>query len=222
MYSLEKLEILVDLGKENLGYSFEYEDKSFEVNEEEYFFYDVGVYQGSIYSIKDISNKKASVFFVIDQSKGNENYILLITRSYKEALKEYIKFEDIIKSDWATEEQLKRRQEWFSNLEKYEIYNTVYVSKYVSYDESNKEYIFITLDHLDGTYHYGIFGDLIQEESEIIEMDGSMSKYKHGFKSLNSLINYLESVESLKYIKDTLINWPGTEISNLKLLEKAS
>ena len=117
-----------------------------------------------------------------------------------------------------TEEQLEKTK-MFCNLDKYEISSSNYLGYYISYDTSNKEYIFITLDRLNGLYHYGMFGDLDQLDSEITDKDGSMSRYKYGFKSLKEVIYYIENCETLKY---TIINWPGTIISNLQLLEKAS
>ncbi len=220
MYSVKKLNELVRLGSESS--SFEFEGKYFKVKEEFYFYYDDGVYQASLNSIKDMSKKEASVFFVIDNSRGNEKSLLVITQSYKKALKKYDDFENIIKTDWSTDELLKRKQGWFSDLKKLEIYSSDYICLNVAYDFHKKEFIFVTLDHTNGKYYYGIFGDLIQEESEMFETDGSESIYKYGFKSKEALIAYIENTESMKYIKKNLLNWKGKSILDFQPLEKAS
>ncbi|MEN4046334.1 hypothetical protein [Sulfurimonas sp. NWX367] len=194
MYSKEKLNMLAYLGIKNKHCDFEFEEKTFKVRGKKYFFYDDELFGGSIYSITNIYNKRASVYFVIDNGRGNEDDVIEITTSYKKALKVYNEFKDIIKSEWSTDEELKRKQLWFEELEAYEIESSIYGSIKVAYDPNIEKFIFITFSNYEGEgYSYGINEYLTHEE--MFDTDGSEINYEYGFDHIKDVIKYLKDID---------------------------
>ncbi|WP_434658567.1 hypothetical protein [Sulfurimonas sp. NW9] len=195
MYSKEKLNTLAYLGIKNKYSSFEFEEKFFKVSEKKYFAYDDELYGASLCAITNINNKRASVYVVIDNGRGNKDYDIKITTLYKEALKAYNDFKDLIKSDYSIDQKLKRKQLWFEELEAYEIESSIYSSIKVAYDSNIEKFIFITFSNYeDGGYSYGINGDLTQINTEMFDSKGEEIPYKYGFDHIEDVVKYLKDI----------------------------
>lgn len=192
MFSKEKLYELAYLGARNKNSEFEFEGEFFNVVEKKWFAYDNEYYGASIYSITNINNKRASIYVVIDNSRGNEGYDIKITRLYKEALTAYNDFENIIKSDWSTDEEHKRTQLWLSSLETCLICISEDTSTSIAYDTNIKKFIFITHSYKDEMYSHGVYGDLAQ--SKIYDNEGSKIPYEYGFENIDGVIEYLKNM----------------------------
>ena len=189
MFSEEKLYELAYLGSRNKNSEFEFEGRFFNVVEKKWFAYDNEYYGASIYSIKNINNKRASIYVVIDNGVGNEGYDIKITRSYKEALTAYNDFENLIKSDFSNDEEHKRTQLWLSSLENCHICLSEDTNTSIAYDTNINEFIFITHSYKDGMYSYGVYGDLVQ--NQIYDNAGSKIPYEYGFENIDGVIEYL-------------------------------
>lgn len=193
MFSKEKLEALAYLGSRNKDTEFEFEGKYFNTVEEEWFTYDKEYYGASLYAIKNIDNKRASVYVVIDNSKGNEGCDLTITSSFKEALKTYKDFKELIKLGWSTDEAVKRKQLWFESLDAYTLESSLFSAYRIAYDSNIKQFIFLTFDNYENAgFSYGIDGDLLQSNVEMFDSEGSEIPYEYGFEKITGVIEYLK------------------------------
>lgn len=215
MFSKEKLEALAYLGSRNTDSTFEFESNIFNVVEKEYFTYDNNRYGASLLAITNINNKRASVYVVVNNSLGNEYCDLKITSSFKEAVKTYDEFEDVIKLDWSKDEELKRKQLWFQGLETYKLETSIYCAVYIAYDLNIEKFIFITFNNYeDGGYSYGIYKDLIQSDSEMYGNEGEEIPYEHGFNDIEGVIKYLKDIDF------NLEDWKEEGLREFALLKK--
>ncbi|WP_418641136.1 hypothetical protein [Sulfurimonas sp. ST-27] len=213
MYSKEKLNTLAYLGIKNKYSSFEFEEKFFEVSEKKYFAYDDELYGASLCAITNINNKRASVYVVIDNGRGNKDYDIKITTLYKEALKAYNDLKDLIKSDYSIDQKLKRKQLWFEGLETYELESSVYGAIQIAYDLNIEKFIFITFSNYeDGGYSYGINGDLTQINTEMFDSKGEEIPYKYGFDHIEDVVKYLKDIDFC------LEDWKKEELYEFALL----
>lgn len=215
MYSKEKLYELAYLGSRNKNSEFEFEDKRFNSVEKEWFTFDNEHYGASICTITEVDNARASVYVVIDNSIGNEGCDIKITRLYKEALEAYNDFENLIKSDYSRDEDLKKKQLWFQGLETYKLESSIYGAVYIAYDLNIEKFIFITFSNReDRGYSYGIYGDLTQSNNEMHGNEGEGIPYEHGFDDIVDVIKYLKDIDF--YLED----WKEEGLREFALLKK--
>ena len=196
MFSKEKLYELAYLGARNKNSEFEFEDKRFNSVEKKWFTFDNEHYGASICTITEVDNARASVYVVIDNSIGNEGCDIKITRLYKEALKAYNNFENLIKSDWSTGEEDIKNESRLSNLDRCKISSSPSETLSLAYDSETNKFVFITYENVEnGGFRYGIYTDLMQLLEETYEMDGSRIPYPYGFQDIEEVIDYLNEMD---------------------------